>query len=147
MSRDFSPQMHWFAHKQFPDIHMSNIEMNFNGKKQMMYTDEDMEDRRKHEYVQVLASNIYSNIRNLMSDKEFESFNDTLKDLVTADMENKDLSKFPKEMVTWYRNDNNHYYCEPNDEEFMNYLTKTYSKNKKIGLKNNSTIKNNDFER
>jgi hypothetical protein len=50
-------------------------------------------------------------------------------------------------MVTWYRNDNNHYYHEPNDEEFMNYLTKIYSKNKKIGLKNNSTIKNNDFER
>ena len=147
MSRDFSPQIHWFAHKQYPDIHMSNIEFEVNGKKWMRFSDEELADRRKHEYVQVLASDIYSEIRSMMSDKDFENFNIMLKNLVTADEEKKDLSSFPKEVVTWYRNDNNHYYHEPNDEEFLEYLQKTYVKEKKSKSQTTVSHTKDDFER
>ena len=147
MSREFSPQIHWFAHLEFPDIHLNNIEFNFNGKTSLLYSEEELADRRKHEYVQVLASDIYKDIRSLMTDKEFEDFNGMLKDLVTADMEKKSLSSFPKEVVTWYRNDNNHYYHEPNDEEFIEYLERTYKKQKKSRLRNSQKENSYSCER
>ena len=42
MSREFSPQIHWFAHLEFPDIHLNNIEFNFNGKTSLLYSEEEL---------------------------------------------------------------------------------------------------------
>ena len=130
MSRDFSPRMHWYAHTQFPDLHLSNIEYVVDGKSSMVYTEEELADRRKHVGVQVLASDLYGEIRKLLTDREFKEFDKTLLELANADMEGKDTSKFPKEMTDWYFNRHDHYYHEPNDREFMEYVRRTYRKNR-----------------
>ena len=132
MSKDFSPQMHWFAHMKFPELHFSNIKMNFKGERWLVYTPEELEDRKKHPYVQVLASDIYGELRTVLTDKEFEDLNKTLQNLVESDISGKSTSSFPKEMTDWYFNTKDYYYHEPNDREFMEYIKREHKLQKDV---------------
>ena len=128
MSKDFSPQMHWMVHLRYPEIHFSNIEMNFNGKRWMRFTEEELADHRKHEVLWVLASDIYDDIKALLSPDDFEELCVMLKNLVEADTQNKSTSSFPSEVTDWYYNRHDYYYHEPNDKAFMEYLSNVYKK-------------------
>ncbi len=136
MSKDFSPQMHWISYLRCPDIYLSNIMWTIDGKSFPMFTEDELADRRNHVAMQVLASDIYGKIRSLLSDEDFESLNGTLQKLVDADVCGGDMSAFPNEMLDWYFNRHDHYYHEPNDEEFLGFLEKFYGTgNKKELLK------------
>ena len=128
MSKDFSPQVHWMVHRRYPEIHLSNGEFHLKDGVKMLYTDEELADRRTHEYLQVMASDIYNDIKKLLSPAQFEKLNTLLKDLVEADMQNKSTSHFPEAVTTWYYNRHDHYYHEPNDNEFMEFLRTVYVK-------------------
>lgn len=133
MSRDFSPREHWLAEKQFEGLHFSNIIMHIGDKKEPLYSEEELCDRKEHRYLAVLGADIYRLLREKLSEEQFSKLNDTLGKLVEADMNKGDCSIFPKEMVCWYYNKNNHYYHEPNDEEFMEYIERcVVHKNKGI---------------
>lgn len=122
MSRDFTPRMHFQTYMKFPEIYTSNITWVVGDKSTPFYTEEELEDRKAHIYVHVLGSDIYKNLRNILSDKKFEELNSLLKELVEADFDGKDTKHFPTEMTDWYFNRNGHYYHEPNDEEFLAYI-------------------------
>ncbi len=130
MSRDFSPRDHWLAEQQFNGLHFSNFIMHINGKEIPMFTDKELEDRKKHPHLAVLGADIYKPIREYLSDKEFEIFDNTLKHLIEADLENHDTSQFPKTLTDWYFNRYNHYYHEPNDAMLLVYIESTYQKGK-----------------
>ncbi len=128
MSKDFSPQMHWFAYLRFPEIYSSNITWTVGSESFPIYTEEELADRKTHIAVHVLGADIYKKIRKILSDEKFESLNGTLQKLAETDVSGGDMSVFPKEMTDWYFNRHDHYYREPNDEEFLNYLESSYAK-------------------
>ena len=128
MSKDFSPQMHWFSYLRFPDMYTSNITWTINGKSFPMYSDEELADRKNHIAVQVLAADIYKKIRDILSNEKFETLNETLQKLAETDAAGSDTSAFPKEMTDWYFNRHDHYCREPNDEGFLSYLKSSYAK-------------------
>ncbi len=132
MSRDFAPKDHVLAHqiwvksgKQSP--YLSNIIMCFDGIEKPMYTDEELQDRQNHETAAIMCSDIYSTLRKKLSTEEFDTFNFMLTDLKDKFLNRKPLD-FPKPVLTWFFNKNNHYYHEPNDEEFMEFILKRREK-------------------
>ncbi len=128
MSKDFSPQMHWFSYLRFPDMYTSNVTWTVGGESFPMYTEDDLADRKKHIAVHVLGTDIYKKIREVLSNDKFEALNETLRKLAETDVAGGDTSAFPKEMTDWYFNRHDHYYREPNDEEFLSYLESSYAK-------------------
>lgn len=123
MSRDWSPRECWAVHLHDKDLFFSNIEIIVDGKSRgMWFTDEELEDRKTHKYVAVLCGGIYKKLRETITDDAFENLNRTLGELVDADFGGKGTSQFPSEMTTWYFNLKNHYYREPNNEEFLEYI-------------------------
>lgn len=122
MSKDFSPQIHWYIHLQYKDLHFNNVKITFDGKSRMVYTEEELADRKRHPALQVMASDIYNDIRKLLSNDQFEKLNNTLQALADADTSNKNTAEFPTEITDWYYNRHDHYYHEPNDAEFMEYI-------------------------
>jgi hypothetical protein len=109
-----------------PEVFFSNIEMNFNGQKWLMYTEEELEDREKHPAMHVLGPDIYKTIRDMLSDEQFEELNASLQQLADNDVDGKSTAGFPKEMTDWYYNTNNAYYQTANDEAFVRYVRKHY---------------------
>ena len=134
MSADFSPQMCWMANKQFPGLYLSNIRFSLNGKEEWMFTKEELEDRRKHQYIAVLGCDIYAKLRKSLSKNHFEELNNMLGELVKADEEGSDLSGFPEEVKIWYFNSNRHHYREPNDEAFVEYIEGQFASQSKEDL-------------
>ncbi len=128
MSRDYTPREKWFVNKSTlteddpHGLYLSNILYKFNGVEQWAFTEEELEDRRKHKPLAVLAGDIYKKIKELLPEDKFEALNKQLGELVAADEENKSLEAFPEEILTWYFNKNRHHYHEPNDEEFFEYV-------------------------
>ncbi len=122
MSRDFSPRMHWRVYLQHPEIYTSNIEWVQDGKSTPFYTEEELEDRKKHIYVHVLGADIYKNLRTILTDDEFSKLNVLLRKMTEADVKSGVLTGFPESVVNWYVNRNGSYYHEENDEEFLEYI-------------------------
>ena len=132
MSRDFSPRMHWAAHLQNQDLYFTNIEYSFNGKKWLLYTEKELEDRRKHKALAVLGADIYKRLREELSDDEFEELNETLQELADNDFGGKETGSFPDKMTDWYYNRHAYYYHEPNDKEFMEYIIRDRVRKQKL---------------
>ncbi len=126
MSRDFSPKICWEVNKQNPDLFISNIMFEINGKTSWMYTEDELADRRNHKVLQVLGADVYAPIRALLCEDEFEGLVKQLETLVQADEKGTGVSDFPEEMTTWFYNRHDHYYHEPNDEEFLEWVTKCH---------------------
>lgn len=126
MSKDFSPRIRWHLHFDMPEVFFSNIEMNFNGQKWLVYTEEELEDRKNHPAMHVLGPDIYKIIRDMLSNEQFEELNASLQQLADNDMDGKSTAGFPKEMTDWYYNTNNAYYQTANDEAFVRYVGKHY---------------------
>ena len=126
MSRDFAPFHHWASYKNHPEIYTNNIKWTIGDKVSYQYTDEELDDRKSHIYMHVLGADIYKDVRKVLTDEKFEELNSLLGRLVDAAFKMEDLSQFPKEIVDWFFNANEHYYHEPNDEEFMEYLKKEW---------------------
>ena len=126
MSRDFSPRMHWAVNMQYKDLYFSNIKYTYKDKTEWMYTGAELLDRKMHPYMHVLGADIYREIRDILSENDFDALDKELGKLVEADFSGKSTDGFPKEMTDWYYNKHNHYYHEPNDEEFMEYIKKRY---------------------
>ena len=127
MSRDFSPRECWYANKMSGcDAWLQNITYTYGGKTWDMYTEEELADRRLHKALAVLGADIYKAVKEMLNKKQFESFNKTLERLIEADESKGSLSGFPKEVTDWYFNRNGHYYREPNDEEMLEFLQRTY---------------------
>ncbi|SFU86453.1 hypothetical protein [Butyrivibrio sp. M55] len=127
MSRDFSPRECWFVNKQSGcDAFLQNITYSYAGKKWDMYTEEELADRKAHRTLAILGADIYIKIKEKLSTEQFEALNMTLTTLVEADENNKSIPEIPEEIINWYFNKNDHYYHEPNDYEFLDYLEKSY---------------------
>ena len=123
MSQDFSPQMHWHSYLRYPEIYTSNIEIFVNNKSVgFRFTDKEIADHKKHIALYVTASNIYHNLRELLSQTQFEKLSRMITLLTEADTKGQNLSLFPKEVVSWYCNEHNYYYSEPNDEKFLSWV-------------------------
>ena len=125
MSRDFAPCHHWAANLMYPDLYFSNIKMCFAGKEEWIYTEEELADRKTHPYIAVMGTDIYKTLREKLSEDRFKELNKALGELADADTNHRDTSRFPAEMVDWYYNRHGHYYHEPNDEEFLEYILTT----------------------
>jgi len=119
MSRDFSPREHWLMHMQFPDLHFGNIIVHYAGKEQPIYTEEELETHKRYPHIWVTGSDIFNSLKSVLSEDEFQKLDKTLEELAKADINHKSTSDFPKHITDWYFNRSNHYYHEPNDEEFM----------------------------
>ena len=126
MSRDFSPRECWYANKMSKcDAWLQNITYSYGGKSWDMYTEDELTDRRSHKALAVLGADIYKTVKEMLNEKQFESFNVTLEKLIAQDESNGCTSGFPKEITDWYFNRHNHYYHEPNDQELLEFLEKT----------------------
>lgn len=128
MSRDFSPRDCWIANKQCNDLYLQNIRLIRDGTEKMMYTEEELEDRRRFKHIAVLGCDIYNEIKKMLNIEQMRQLDALLKKLIETDLNGQDLSEFPKEIIDWYYNRHNHYYHEPNDEEFLNYLKNVWLK-------------------
>ncbi len=127
MSRDFAPKDHLMAHKMWLESgeqspYLSNIVMRFSGKERLMYTEEELQDRQNHEALAVMGSDIYSTLREKLSPEKFNEINSILNELGKRYCSNDPLDDFPRPMLTWFFNEHKHYYHEPNDEEFVEYV-------------------------
>ncbi len=123
MGRDFSPREQWLAHRQFPDLHFSNIKFTDSaGRPEMLYTEEELRDRREHPHMQVLGADIYGSLRKALTDAQFGELEAMLGKLVAADMEGRDAPDVPEPVKCWYFNRHGHHYHEPNDDEFFEYI-------------------------
>lgn len=129
MSRDFSPQQCWIVNniEHSKDLYLSNLRFFSNGEWHDMYTEEELADRKAHKYIAVLACDLYNKFKKVLSAEQFERLNNDLKELTDADTAGESTARFPKEMTDWYYNRNDHYYHEPNDEEFMEFVLKNYT--------------------
>ena len=78
----------------------------------------------------MLATNIYADIKRMLSPEAFDALNEYLGRLVEADFSKNSTAEFPKEVTDWYFNKHNHHYREPNDESFMEYIRVAYEKGK-----------------
>ena len=132
MSRDFSPRECWIANdtsstNEHPyGIWLENVKWTINGHSEWTYSDEELQDRRNHKYLAVLGCDIYSRIRSMLDTDSFENLNRLLNELVDADFGDEGTSAFPKKVTDWYYNRHGHYYREPNDEEFLEYIIKEF---------------------
>lgn len=131
MSRDFSPKQCWLANKESSQeipfgIYLQNFRWIINGEDHWAYTDEELQDRRNHKYLAVTGADIYKDVRNFLTNENFEKLNTLIGEMIEADDDGKCTSSFPKEMTDWYFNRNNHYYHEPNDEEFLDYIRREW---------------------
>ena len=131
MSRDFSPKQCWLVNKESSQeipfgIYLQNFRWNINGEDHWAYTDEELLDRRNHKYLAVTGADLYKDVRNFLTNENFEKLNTLLGEMIEADDDGKCTSSFPKEMTAWYFNRNNHYYHEPNDEEFLDYIRREW---------------------
>lgn len=127
MSRDFSPRECWFANKQSGcDAFLQNITYSYGGKTWDLYTEEELADRRAHKTLAVLGPDIYKKVKDMLSSEQFEALNKTLTEIVEADENNKKLPEVSEEIINWYLNSDNHYYHEPNDEQFLEFLKGEY---------------------
>ena len=123
MSRDFSPQMHWHSYLRYPDIYSSNMEIFVDNKSLgFKFTDKEIADHKKHIALYVTASDIYDKLKKILSKDQFEDLATMVMLLTKMDTVGQNLSTFPEEMVTWYTNKHNHYYNEPNAEEFLSWV-------------------------
>jgi hypothetical protein len=127
MSRDLSPRECWYVNKQSGcDAFLQNITYHYGDKTWDLYTEEELADRRAHRTLAILGADIYKKIKEMLSSEQFEALNETLAKLVEADENNKIIPETPAEFINWYFNKGNHYYHEPNDEEFLEYLEDAY---------------------
>lgn len=127
MSRDFTPRECWYANKMSGcDAWLQNITYSYGGKSWDMYTEDELTDRRSHKALAVLGADIYKTVKELLSEKQFESFNITLEKLIAQDEANESTSDFPKQLTDWFYNRHGHYYHEPNDIELIEFLKVTY---------------------
>ncbi len=131
MSADFSPRICWFVNEQNNDLYLQNIKYTYNGKSVWAYTEEELNDRKAHKALAVLGTDIYKKIRNMLSEDDFNALNNQLQAMIDADVAGKSTASFPEEMTCWYYNRNNHHYHEPNDEEFLEYVTTKYNVKRK----------------
>ena len=127
MGKDFAPCHHVLAHQMWvkegkESPYLSNLLICFNGKEEKMYTDEELEDRRNHEAMAVMCSDIFKIFREKLSPEKFEELNATLTDLMDAFVNGQSVDDFPEPVLTWFYNKHNHHYHEPNDEEFVEYV-------------------------
>ena len=128
MSRDFSPRMHWAVFREYPEIYFSNYTFvnTKTGTSVPMFTEEELADRKKHPVVHILASGIYGILRKTLTEDGFDDLNCEMQRLVEADMDGESTDGFPKELTDFYYNRHNHYYHEPNDEEFLVWARNHY---------------------
>ena len=91
-----------------------------------LYTEKELEDRKAHRTLAILGADVYKRIKEKLSTEQFEALNMTLTTLVEADENNQSIPEIPEEIINWYFNKNNHYYHEPNDYEFLEYLENSY---------------------
>lgn len=128
MSKDFSPQICWHVNartvcKDMPyGVYLMNYKWVIDGKESIRYTDEELEDRKKHKYLAVTGADIYDWCRKNLTEEQFEGLNKSVEALVEEDLTGKKAEGVADQVRTWYFNRNNHYYHEPNDAEFMEYL-------------------------
>lgn len=145
MSREFSPRDCFIANeitknKKNPyGIWLRNLKIVEDNKEWMYFSNEELEDRRNHPFIAILASDVYNTIRKMLNNEDFEALNNVLKELVEADSNNKDLSSFPEKIRGWYFNKGNYRYREEYDGDFLEYVENTYIKNKTI---NNEQLDN-----
>ncbi len=127
MSRDLTPRECFYMNKQFPGLFFQNIEYHLNdGTVFNIYTEEELADRRAHEYINVLAVDIYGKLKKILDKDKFEKLNDLFKELTEADLKGSDMSVFPKEITDWYFNKPREHYREPLDEMFLEYIEKEW---------------------
>jgi len=129
MGKDFAPCHHVLAHRMWlneekESPYLSNLIIRTNGKEEMMYTDEEIKDRKNHEAMAVMCSDIYITLREKLSTKEFEELNAVLTKLMKSYMNGESIDNYPEPILTWFFNKHNHHYHEPNDEEFVEYVLK-----------------------
>jgi hypothetical protein len=93
-----------------------------------MFTDEEMKDRRKHKAMAIMCSDLYATFRTQLTTKEFGKLSAMLTRLMNKVIKGESLDDFPEPVLTWFFNKNNHYYHEPNDTEFLDWVLKTYKK-------------------
>ncbi len=133
MRRDFSPRECWIANEATVNEHLpyglwlANIsEITNDNISKPYFTEEELEDRRKHRFIAVTGMEIYNCLRDYLSDEHFKELNKEIGDLINADLNNGDISKFPEALTDWYFNRKSAYYREPNDENFVDYITEKY---------------------
>ncbi len=133
MSRDFNPKVWWLINNsdQSRDCCLENIRYTVGDKSWNMYTEEELEDRRKHRYLVVTGPDVYKVLRKKLTDEAFEEFHKLLGEMIEDDDKGNDTSIYPKEMMDWYHNRHDHYYHEPNDEELMDYVLNNYETKEK----------------
>ena len=85
-------------------------------------------DRRNHPHIAVLGIDIFTSLRKELSEEQFKDLDNTLEKMIETDFNKGDTAIFPQQMTDWYFNRHNHYYHEPNDQEFMEYIRSTYKK-------------------
>ncbi len=132
MSRDFSPRECWLVNESSKapgneyGTWLNNIMWVCGGITKPMFTEQELQDKRKHAHIAVLGADIYTRLKGMLTAEHFEELETRLAELVASDMKGKALDAFPAEMVDWYYNRHNHHYHEANDEEFMEYVALTY---------------------
>ena len=63
MSRDFSPRDHWIVSTQYPDLYFSNFEIISGNTKRLMFTEQELEDRKQFPHLAVCGADIYRKLR------------------------------------------------------------------------------------
>lgn len=131
MSRDFAPRDHLCSHLIFEkegkeSPYFTNFTWHFGNQTQKMFTDEEMADRRKHKAMAILCSDIMGTLRDNLTAKEFGKVSAMLTRLMNKFIKGEPLDSFPEPVLTWFFNKNGHYYHEPNDAEFLDYILHTY---------------------
>lgn len=133
MSRDFAPKDHLLSHLMFEkdgndSPYFANWTWHIGDKVQPMFTDEEMEDRRKHRAMAIMCSDLYATFRAQLTNDEFGKLSAMLTRLMNKVIKGESLEDFPEPVLTWFFNMNHHYYHEPNDAEFLDWVLKTYKK-------------------
>ena len=123
MSRDFTPQMHYMISREYPLIYQSQITYTFSGQEPApMFTEEQLELMKKYNTLYPITIDFFFELRDRMSERDFERLNDTFKELVITPQ--REWDKFPEELVKYFKGelDPLFYYHEDNDRLFKEWV-------------------------
>jgi len=146
MSRDFTPQMHYMISRENPYMYQSQITCTIAGQEPApMFTEEQLELMKKYDTLYPITIDFFFELRDRMSERDFERLNDTFKELVITPQ--REWDKFPEELVKYFKGelDPSFYYHEDNDRLFKEWVFDKFCKDP---LKKDTVNKNkNDYER
>lgn len=129
MSRDFTPQMHYLISRENPEMYRSQMTFTIAGQEPIKkFTDEQLGLMAKYETLYPITADIFFDLRDKMSESDFERLNETFKELVNTPK--LDWGKFPTELVKYYTGelDPSFHYHEENDRLFKEWVMDEFCK-------------------